>query len=225
MKSSPCLYCLSHWEALGKPEAWLGFVGNTIVAITAALVALFAAFLTYHFANKSKKREMELIKQNELRKRRLSTRTELLQKQIKALESLWPLLEYLGPNENSKSIMVREQLEQDEDGQERFEYFLRCENFRIFMMEEVSGRFFSGTGLFLSSETKDVLFRGRNSLISIFRWSQSNPDEFTNGQSPINNPTRIKAINDYFDGLRTQLVKERLQYYDEIAQLAESNVE
>jgi len=138
-------------------ELWL----NSIPMIIAFLGIGLAAFLAYRFAIKQKKEEifigLERIK---------------YERKLAAIEACWKLLAYTTDTENDNSVLIWEQYREDKTKA----FYINTENAGEFIKRLAAFFYGSGLGIYLSQDTKKLLFEYRGNLFG-FLLSVKNSNE------------------------------------------------
>jgi hypothetical protein len=124
---------------------------NSITGIFAFIGILLAALLAYFFAIRQKKKEifigLEKIK---------------YERKLAAIEECWKLLAYLTETENDRAILIWGQVSSDKPKT----YSINVENAKAYINGLSACFYGTGLGIYLSKETKELLFEYRGIIYS-----------------------------------------------------------
>lgn len=128
-------------------ELWL----NSITGLIAFVGISLAAFLAYRFALKQKEKEI-FIGLAKLK----------YERKLAAIEECWKLLAFTSETENDQTVLIWKQNKVDKIKT----YFINLENARQYIKQLAACFYGSGLGIYLSQETKKLLFEYRGILFT-----------------------------------------------------------
>lgn len=170
-------------------QAWLNILSQPVAIIVAAAMALIWGHIYWR---KQKKEEgLYLQKQN------------LYNERLNAGKALWSLLRYISENDHDDNIFRRGEL--GDDGDKIF-YFRPQQAKRY--MEDLNEVFYNkGYGMYLDSETKNLIFELRSQLYAWYHVALKSGKE----EMPIKNKEKLKRVWEIRSLLNSQL-KDFVKY-------------
>lgn len=140
--------------ALSELSFGAGEITSLVVAVLGFFGIALGAYLAYRFA----------LRQSRIQHNK-AIRTDLLRREIDALESVWALLVYLSDKKSAKAIIHW----QRDSKAGTTQYFYHFANLEYFMLHGLSEVFYQKhAGLFISKEVRDLLYAYRSVVAGFY---------------------------------------------------------
>ncbi len=161
------------------------------------------ALLTYKFA----------LRQSQIQHNK-AIRTDLLRREINALEAVWTLLAYLSDKKSAKAIIHWKRNSQAGTTQ----YFYHFANLEYFMLHALSEVFYQQhAGLFISDQLRDLLYAYRSVVAGFYFPHHKTADSEAEPElTLIKKPEQVEKLKSIYTALNACLREELKQCYQRL---------